>query len=90
MSFEGAMPMVEMLLGAVIGAVVSVALAEVYQRRASKEFDKRMQELDSLFDDLRYLVVSAGEKADAAKDQAYKAWLQSVGNSPEHPDFPFK
>lgn len=82
--------MVEMLLGSVIGAVISVLLAEWYQRRASKEFDRRMSDFEELHADLRCLIHDVQEEAEQAKTHAYNAYLQSVGNTPEHPDFPFK
>jgi len=82
--------MIKIIMGAVIGALVSFAIAEVYHRRSRKGLQK---EIDSLRDANQSLSESLEEINSAAQYSADLSEIirkHAVAGTPDDPDFPYK
>lgn len=82
--------MAELILGSIIGAIVSISIAEIYHRRNSGDTQRKMKELAMMYDDLIYMIGRAKEEAENAGRKAEEAWEATVAGTPADPDFPFK
>jgi gas vesicle protein len=82
--------MIELIIGAVIGTLVSIAIAEVYHRRSSKGL---REEIDSLRDANKSLSESVEELNSAAQYSVELGEIirkHAVAGTPDDPDFPYK
>lgn len=87
----------EVVVGAILGTLTSIVIAEIYQRRSNRVMDRRLlqirelhEQLDAMLQDAVYFSEKAARKADEATRQAKEAWLVGVRGTPEDPDFPYK
>lgn len=82
--------MIEMIIGAIIGALVSLLIAEIYHRRASKslkaEIDKLKELNQSMMESMNLLEemsLTIGEDVSIARKHSAKG-------TPDDPEFPYK
>jgi len=82
--------MIELVVGAVIGAFVSLTIAEVYHRRASASMNRTLQEFDKRYNDLLSTVESVWEQVEAVGEKTEAARLAVVRGTAEDPAWPYK
>ena len=82
--------MIELIFGAVLGALVSVLIAEIYHRRSSRDMDELISRLQEKNDHL-------GEMLDNLEgwQEFHHADLQTirkhaVAGTTDDPDYPYK
>jgi len=82
--------MIEIILGSIIGAVVSLIIAEIYHRRANRGLKK---EIDLLEQANKKLMETIDEVIDNQEFIAEKTEIihnHSIIGTPDDPDYPYK
>ena len=77
-------------MGAVIGAVVSLIVAEIYHRRASKETSEEIGKLATLNTETREMLDHALMIIAASADSTELIKRHAVKGTPDDPDYPYK
>lgn len=82
--------MLELITGAAIGAIVSIAIAEIYHRRASKETQKEINNLKILAKELQETINETKESSQYIAEQTELVKKHVVAGTSDDPDFPYK
>jgi gas vesicle protein len=82
--------MIELIIGSIVGAIVSLIIAEIYHRRASKETKSEIDRLSKLSEELRkalqnvqIILYSTSENTEIVKKH-------SVAGTPDDSNYPYK
>lgn len=82
--------MVEIIIGSIIGALVSLIIAEIYHRRASKGLQNEIELLEGAN---KKLLKTLDEVIDSQESIAEKTEVihdHTVAGTPDDPDYPYK
>ena len=82
--------MFEIVIGAVIGTVVSVAIAEIYHRKASKGTLKELDKLSSLNKQISSTLEDAITVIGHSAEDTKVIKKHAVLGTPDDPEFPYK
>ena len=75
--------MLELIIGSVIGAIISLVIAEVYWRRSSYGLRKEVDRLHSIQEDIESVLMEVAGDVTLAKRHIGKG-------THDDPDFPYK
>lgn len=82
--------MIELIIGAVIGAVVSIAIAEVYHRRSSKGLQKEINSLRNANQTLSQSIEELSSATQSSVELSAIIKKHVVAGTLDDPDFPYK
>ena len=79
-----------MIYGAVIGAIISIIIAELYHRRASRETQKEIDCLKKLSSELKESLEEVKETSFYTANVTDKVKEHIVRGTPDDPNYPYK
>lgn len=82
--------MIELILGAVIGGIVSLIVSEVYHRRAAKELNDETTKLKKVNAEIVANIDSLLEIQEDISEKTETIFKHSVAGTPDDPDYPYK
>ena len=82
--------MIEIVIGAVIGAFVSLIIAEIYHRRASKETSKEIEKLSALNSETRETLDEAIAIIAKSSESTELIRRHAVMGTTDDPEYPYK
>lgn len=82
--------MIELVIGSVIGAIVSLLVAELYHRRASKETAKEMDRLAKLNSEIRETLDHATSMIEVSSKSTETIKKHAIAGTPDDPEYPYK
>lgn len=82
--------MIEIVIGAVIGTVVSVSIAEVYHRRSSRAMNALIARLEEKNQKLGEMLTNLDEWQEQHFDDLQMIRKHSVAGTTDDPEFPYK
>ncbi|EOB3921722.1 hypothetical protein ACIJC2_004645 [Vibrio parahaemolyticus] len=82
--------MLDIVIGAVIGAIVSLIIAETYHRRASKETARELEKLSALNKEISNALESAASVIAETAEDTEIIKRHAILGTPNDPDYPYK
>ncbi len=82
--------MLELIIGSIIGAILSILIAEVYHRRASKETQSEIKKLKSLSEELKKSLEEIEQYSLYAAETAETIVKHVAFGTPDDPEYPYK
>lgn len=82
--------MIEIIIGAVIGAVVSLAIAETYHRRSSRETKKELDRLAKLNDSISAELDEVSSLVGSVRESSELIQKHVVAGTSDDPEYPYK
>lgn len=82
--------MLDIVIGAVVGAIVSLVLAETYHRRASKETALELEKLSKLNVEITNTLESAMTIIAESAENTELIKQHAVVGTPDDPEYPYK
>ena len=82
--------MVELIIGALIGTVISIAIAEIYHRRSSAGLRQELQRLEASNEKMRQSIKDLDEVASKISEDTELTKRHTVAGTPDDPDYPYK
>ena len=82
--------MIEMIIGAFIGAVISLVIAEVYHRRSSRSMNDQILRLEEKNIHLGKMLDNLEEWQKQHFEDLQMIRKHSVAGTPDDPNFPYK
>ncbi|MGL0931707.1 hypothetical protein ACSTDZ_21950 [Vibrio vulnificus] len=82
--------MFDLVFGAVIGAIVSLVIAEVYHRRASKQTAKELEKLSNLNIEISNTLESAIAIISESAESTELIKQHAVAGTSDDPEYPYK
>jgi len=82
--------LIEIVIGSVIGAIVSLIIAELYHRRASKETAKEMDRLASLNSEISETLDNATSLIESSSESTETIKKHAIAGTPDDPEYPYK
>ncbi|MGO5000495.1 hypothetical protein [Oceanisphaera sp. W20_SRM_FM3] len=82
--------MIEIIIGAVIGAIIYLIVAELYHRRASKEMSEEIERLAALNEESRHMLGHALSMISTSAESTELIKQHAVIDTPDDPEYPYK
>lgn len=82
--------MIEIVIGAVIGTIVSLLIAEVYHRRSSRDMNELIAKLEKKNQKLGEMLTNLDEWQEQHFDDLQMIRKHSVAGTTDDPDYPYK
>ena len=82
--------MIELIIGVVIGAIISVTIAEIYHRRSSASLRAEIQRLESANDTTNQSIEDMGELASKIGNDVEMTKRHTVSGTSNDPRYPYK
>ena len=82
--------MIELVLGAAIGALVSVLIAEIYHRRSSRDLNDLIGRLQDKNEKLGEMISNLESWHELHSDDLQTIRKHSVAGTPDDPEYPYK
>jgi len=82
--------MIELVIGAALGALVSLAIAEVYHRRSSRDLNQLIARLQEKSDKLGEMITNLEGWHELHYDDLQTIRKHAVAGTPDDPEYPYK
>jgi hypothetical protein len=82
--------MIETIIGAIIGAAVTLIISELYYKRSSKDLNKQVVSLESKVTRLDSLIHNLEEWQKVHFDSLQTIKKHAVAGTIDDPDYPYK
>jgi len=82
--------MIELIIGAFIGAITSIAIAEIYHRRSSSSLRKEIERLEASNNTLLQSIKNLEDLISNIKNDTEVTRQNVIVGTPDVPRFPYK
>jgi len=82
--------MIELVIGAALGALVSILIAEVYHRRSSRDFNTIIGRLQEKNEKLGKMIANLEGWHELHYEDLQTIRKHSVAGTPDDPEYPYK
>ena len=82
--------MIELILGAVLGGIVSLIVSEAYHRRAAKDLNDETTKLKKVNAEIVANIDSLLEIQEDISEKTETIFKHSVAGTPDDQDYPYK